>query len=527
MGVHHAREWPSGEGTLEFAYDLALNYDKSARIHSLVDKTRTVVVPIVNPDGFNLSREASIDTGSLGQEAGGDTGYTAAILADPGFAYKRRNCRVADGLDAPGGICGLFTSRQLGVDPNRNYGGLWGGAGASSLNNEDTYRGPSPFSEPETQNIRDLVSHRQVTTLITNHTFAALVLRPPGVRDQGPPPDETIYKALGDKMAAQNGYTSEPGYALYDTTGTTEDWTYPATGGLGFTFEWGGTGFHDTFQNSVVDQYLGAGPLAGKGNREAFLIALENTADTTKHAVLTGSGQAGSTLKVTKTFVTETSPVRGVQPQLIDPLDFGTMTMGGKILFDDTLVSTMKIPSSGKFEWHVNQSTRPAVMGKKTPTVSSTPSRSQTWENTDASAPGDHMDRDFAITSGDKAKLLKVSLDWPTPDDYDLEVYKKENGELKLVTSSGGSLGEKEAAFVDDPAPGDYVLRVVNYSAVSPDWTLKAELFQAGPDQVVPGTKEFWTFSCESPGGRILSQKVFVSRGQRLAVDRPCSSDKK
>ena len=40
-------------------------------------------------------------------------------------------------------------------------------------------------------------------------------------------------------MAAENGYTSQKGYELYDTTGTTEDWSYSATGGFGFTFEIG------------------------------------------------------------------------------------------------------------------------------------------------------------------------------------------------------------------------------------------------------------------------------------------------
>ena len=82
---------------------------------------------------------------------------------------------------------------QFGVDPNRNYGGFWGGPGASA---EDTlpfgstaqdYRGPGPFSEPETQNIRKLVSKGQVTTFITNHTFSNLLLRPPGLQAQGPP----------------------------------------------------------------------------------------------------------------------------------------------------------------------------------------------------------------------------------------------------------------------------------------------------------------------------------------------------
>ena len=65
------------------------------------------------------------------------------------------------------------------------------------------------------------------------------MLRPPGLRAQGDTADEAIYADLGARMAAQNGYTNQHSYQLYDTTGTTEDWSYYATGGLGYTFEIG------------------------------------------------------------------------------------------------------------------------------------------------------------------------------------------------------------------------------------------------------------------------------------------------
>src|SRR5207244_7256622 len=159
--------------------------------------------------------------------------------------YKRKNCRVLDLSNLLDGLCGVglspidLSQAETGVDVNRNYGGNWGGPGASSIPLDLTYRGAGPFSEPESQNVRALVSGRQVTTLITNHTFSNLVLRPPGLASTGDTPDEPLYKALGDLMAAQNGYTSEKSYQLYDTSGTTEDWSYYATGGLGFSLEIG------------------------------------------------------------------------------------------------------------------------------------------------------------------------------------------------------------------------------------------------------------------------------------------------
>ena len=192
MGVHHAREWPSAEHTIEFAYDLLRNYGRDARATQLVQSTRTIVVPVVNPDGFNISREAA---------AIGDFS-----LFD--YEMKRKNCRVS--VNTPSkyakGMCDDNKAGRLrGTDPNRNYGGLWGGSGASTIWSDDTYRGDGPFSEPEVQNIRELISARQVTNLITNHTFSNLVLRPPGVASFGFPLEEPQYRALGAALPPTTG----------------------------------------------------------------------------------------------------------------------------------------------------------------------------------------------------------------------------------------------------------------------------------------------------------------------------------
>lgn len=313
MGVHHAREWPSGELSMEFAHDLLKN-SSDPRIANVLANARVVVVPVVNPDGFNVSRTLA-------------------------YEMKRKNCRMVDGQLPVAGACAQSANSTKGTDPNRNYGGYWGGPGASTSTTSETYRGTGAFSEPETQNIRELVSGKQVTTLITNHTYSNLVLRQPGLASLGVTPDEGIYKALGDAMAAQMGYTSQYGYQLYDTTGTTEDWSYSATGGLGFTFEHGASSFHPRFSN-VVDMYTGGRKLPGKGARGAFLLAAENTIDASKHSVITGTATPGATLKLTKSF--------------------NTKQWSGTI--PDTLTTTLTVPASGTFTWHVNPSTRPEVV---------------------------------------------------------------------------------------------------------------------------------------------------------------------
>ncbi len=496
MGLHHAREWPSGEHTMEFAFDLVRNFGSNSRITKLLEKTRVLVVPVVNVDGFEQSRK----WGDLVDIREVDEGGTVTILGNPGNTYKRKNCRVADGQNTPPGGCESSSpgAYGIGVDLNRNYGGLWGGPGASDLQADPTYRGPGPFSEPESQAIRELISALQVTTLVTNHTFSNLVLRPPGIRSAGETVDEIAMKALGARMTAQNGYRNIHGWQLYDTTGTTEDWSYNATGGFGYTFEIGPDEFHPPF-SEVVDEYVGAGIYAGKGNREAFLIALENAADARQHSVLSGKAPTGAVLKLTKTFSTKTSTGPSIEDRLESEL----------------------VVSGGNFAWHINPSTRPEVMEHRVRILAEQPARSEvTTKNAVVWTPGDHVDIPFSMPEANVG-ALKVNLDWPTPDDIDLEVYYVQpDGSLLEVGSSGNFILDKEEALVELPEPGNYVLRAINFASVTTTFTMTAGLYGvAGEDVFGGGVVESYKLTCARPDGTVLqSVWVAVDRGKTKKV---------
>ena len=349
LGLHHAREWPSAEHTMELAHDLVALERTDRDVRRLLRRVRVVVVPVVNPDGFDLSRTSGglIDLNVLHPlDPSGTLLPVATQVLTPGLAYLRKNCRLVAGVDTPDGTCAAMLTTPagfgLGVDLNRNYGQWWSGPGAAGATPSVTelhaglldprHHGADAFSEPETRNVRDLVLSRQVTTLITNHTSGNLVLRPwagapDHVTDGGVPlglaPDERALRRLGARFAAENGYTNQRSHELYDGVGTTEDWAYAATGAFGFTFEIGPTEFHPPFED-VVDEYVGA-DRPGGGNRAAYLI------------VLAGRAPAGATLTLTRDASTTTwegsSPAR--------------------------LRTTLVVPRSGRFTWHVNPSTRP------------------------------------------------------------------------------------------------------------------------------------------------------------------------
>jgi hypothetical protein len=319
LGMHHAREWPASEYTLEWAYELVNNYRANTEnVRSLLAQTRVIVVPVVNPDGFNFSREA----GQANGHAAGDTGFASNA------EYHRKNCRPT---------CAL----NVGVDPNRNYGDRWGGEGGTESPTSETYRGTAPFSEPETQNVRELISRTHAVTMLTVHTFGEKILRQPGAESDYPTPDEAVYAELGADMAGAAGYDNIVSYTLYadDHVGTTDGWSYYTTGGLGYVIESMPSDFHPPYAQMVEHYETGSGAGGeGTGHRGAFFYALESTANAQRHSVLRGSAPAGAILRLSKSFSNR--------------VDVGPFTQ-------EHFESTLEVPASGQFEWHVNASGRP------------------------------------------------------------------------------------------------------------------------------------------------------------------------
>jgi len=140
-------------------------------------------------------------------------------------------------------------SSYIGTDLNRNWDYRWGCCGGSSgTTSSETYRGSAAFSAPETAVVRNFVNSRivggeqQITVAIDFHTYSELVLWPYGYTYTDVPADMTqddhdVLVAMGQAMAATNGYTPEQASDLYITDGTINDWLYGVHGILNYTFE--------------------------------------------------------------------------------------------------------------------------------------------------------------------------------------------------------------------------------------------------------------------------------------------------
>ncbi|HEV2757207.1 MAG TPA: M14 family metallopeptidase [Actinomycetota bacterium] len=321
--LHHAREWPAAEFTMIYAHYLVEEFGKNPQITNLLKKARVIVVPIVNVDGFDYSRESVL---SANETVAHQTDLTGAANGFEG--YWRKNRRSLTGVTVP---VAQKNPDAYGVDPNRNYSYEWGDThgGSSSSQLDATYRGEAPFSEPETQNVRDIILGRNVTGVITNHTYQSTVLRAGG----GKAPEDFILEPLGEKMAGALGYQNN-GTVGYPTTGTTDDYAYAVIGAFGYTIEHGTLGFHPPYAEFVAEHHDEVS--------KAFTIMLEATANPKYHSVLKGhiaNGPAKLTLtRTNRTPLSEGNPI------------------GEKFVTDKIQISTT---ANGAFEWHVGPSTSP------------------------------------------------------------------------------------------------------------------------------------------------------------------------
>ncbi len=192
-GLHHAREPMSVQQMIFYMWYLLENYDTDVEVKQLVDNTEMYFVPVVNPDGYEYNHQTNPNGGGM-------------------WRKNRRN--------NGGG--------SYGVDPNRNYGYMWGNdnSGSSPNPNDQTYRGPEAFSEPEIQNIRDFCNLNEFKIALNYHSYSNLLLYTWGWSEDACEHDAVLfdYSVL---MTQENGYTYGPGSTtIYPTNGGSDDWMY-------------------------------------------------------------------------------------------------------------------------------------------------------------------------------------------------------------------------------------------------------------------------------------------------------------
>ena len=210
-GLHHSREPMSYMNLFYFMHWLGENYNSDLLAQHLVDNRELWFIPAINPDGLVYNQTIAPDGGGM----------------------QRKNTRDS------------CSSTPIGVDLNRNYGYLWGydNEGSSPDGCSETYRGTSPFSEPETQAVRDFVNQHNFKINFNYHSYSDLLIYPFGYEyeNNAPQEDIDIFIEYGEDMVQYNGYTLGTGPdLLYPVNGDACDWMYGEADIFSYTPEIGG-----------------------------------------------------------------------------------------------------------------------------------------------------------------------------------------------------------------------------------------------------------------------------------------------
>ena len=207
--TQHAREWIATEIDRRLMYHYVNGWkDNDEQIKDLLKGTELWFVPVMNPDGYQ---------------------YTFDVER-----LWRKNLRDNDGDGQ--------TTIVDGVDPNRNYPEhfKYDEEGSSKITSSQTYRGPGPASERETQAIQFLSDRVGFQFNVNYHSNGQWLLYPEGWQVGSPTADDPIYFALSgnlDRPAIEGFHPGLSSDVLYVTNGEANDFMHKRGGALAWTPE--------------------------------------------------------------------------------------------------------------------------------------------------------------------------------------------------------------------------------------------------------------------------------------------------
>lgn len=222
--LHHSRE-PGTVTNLIYFLTKALSQAKNGnqKYQYLFQNHLIWFIPAVNPDGYE---------------------YNTRNYPNGGGLWRKNRRKINDST--------------YGVDLNRNYGPFefWNAPnnGSSSNPKNETYRGISPFSEPETQAIRNFTLKRNFKIALNFHTYGGMIIYPFSAINKETP-DSNFYERFSNFITNNTGYFFGRDITTvgYPTRGSSDDWFYQPDSTKGkvvaFTVE---SGYHfDGFWPSI------------------------------------------------------------------------------------------------------------------------------------------------------------------------------------------------------------------------------------------------------------------------------------
>ena len=226
IGQVHAEEMVGVELVLEYLWRLVTRY---GLYFDLIESTQLYFIPTANPDGLEVVSR------------GLDASYRKNGYVPP--ELNGRPCTIVPGIGRDS--CGVDINRNFGL--NWIYGDTLWEWGLGVPEPYDYYRGPSPFSEPESRAIRDLAEQIKPTVSVVFHGSRSGTFSERGFvpwkwgPDPGPykyPPDSAALGTFNSRYCSQYYGTIPDGGGHFMPTyggtrnGCLHDWFYWKLGTL-------------------------------------------------------------------------------------------------------------------------------------------------------------------------------------------------------------------------------------------------------------------------------------------------------
>ncbi|MGM0406079.1 MAG: M14 family zinc carboxypeptidase, partial [Thermoplasmatota archaeon] len=209
-GNQHAREWSTSQAAAYYLWRLVEDYGSNETITWLVDNRQIYVAPMVNPDGYIYDGD-----GDLNQAA-----------------EWRKNRNDSTSTD------------YVGVDLNRNWDIDWESGDDDPAS--ATYHGENPFSEYETQNLRDFILSKNIDSYQDIHSHYGTLLIP-WAHTSASSPHDAWYREMAGDMTSMTSFLGDDSQQYsygqpedeigYSAPGGAYDWAYNETGAIGLCYE--------------------------------------------------------------------------------------------------------------------------------------------------------------------------------------------------------------------------------------------------------------------------------------------------
>nr|XP_004661177.3 carboxypeptidase A5 [Jaculus jaculus] len=207
----HSREWITHATGIWTAMKIVSAYGKDHVLTDILKAMDIFIELVTNPDGF-------------------------------AFTHSMNRLWRKNKSSRPGIFC-------IGVDLNRNWKIGFGGNGSNKNPCSETYRGPSPQSEPEVAAIVDFITgHGNIKALISIHSYSQMLMYPYGHSLAPVSNQEELYNLAKDavdalyKVHGMEYIFGSISNTLYVASGITVDWAYDNGIKYAFSFELRDTG---------------------------------------------------------------------------------------------------------------------------------------------------------------------------------------------------------------------------------------------------------------------------------------------